>query len=154
MTFIQNDIEQLFQRYLTAFHQQNMVAIQQCYHLPCTLHTPDKVVLIDSDKVFEQEFLAIFTVLNHAEVSRFEAIKSTFSTLSENLILACVDWQFIGPNDEVFTDFSAFYHLAFSEGHWRIFNVASQELSQSVDLDSTFNIANNTHDITPYNITQ
>ncbi|MFT5812478.1 MAG: hypothetical protein ACI9VT_000212 [Psychroserpens sp.] len=147
-------IENLFQRYTKAFYQQNMADTQQCYQLPCTLHTPDKVVLIDSDKVFEQEFLDIFTVLSHAEIKRFIALKASFNQLSKNLILACVDWQFIGPKDEVFTDFSAFYHLAFSEGQWRIFSVVSQELSQSVDLDTTFNITYNTAnaDITPYNI--
>ncbi|MFT6918747.1 MAG: hypothetical protein ACJA2G_001367 [Cognaticolwellia sp.] len=133
-------IEQFFQRYLTAFHQQNMSDMQQCYQLPCTLHTPDKVVLIASDKVFEQEFLDIFTVLSHAEIKRFVALKSSFSQLSETLILACVDWQFIGPKAEVFTDFSACYHLALSEGQWRIFNVVSQDLSQSIDLKHAFNI--------------
>jgi hypothetical protein len=133
-------IEQFFQRYLMAFHQQNMSDMQQCYRLPCTLHTPDKVVLIASDKVFEQEFLDIFTVLSHAEIKRFIALKASFSQLSETLILACVDWQFIGPEAKVFTDFSAFYHLALSEGQWRIFNVVSQDLSQSVDLKHAFNV--------------
>ncbi len=139
-------IEQLFQHYLKAFHQQNMAATQQCYQLPCTLHTPDKVVLIDSIKAFEREFSDIFTVLSHAEIKRFVALKASFSELSENLLLACVDWQFIGPKNEVFTDFSAFYHLVLSEGQWRIFNVVSQELSQSVDLNIAFDIT--------YNITE
>ena len=136
-------IEQLFQGYLKAFQQQNIAATQQCYQLPCTMHTPDKVVLIDNDNIFEREFLDIFTILSHAEIKRFVALKASFSSLSENLILACVDWQFIGPKDEVFTDFCAFYHLALSEGQWRIFNVVSQELSQSVDLNIAFDITDN-----------
>ncbi|ASP47286.1 hypothetical protein [Cognaticolwellia beringensis] len=149
-------IEQLFQRYIKAFHQKNMADTQTCYQLPCTLHTPDRVVLIESDTVFKREFIDIFTVLSHAEIKRFVALKASFSVLSENLVLACIDWQFIGPKDEVFTDFSAFYHLALSDGQWRIFNVVSQELSQSVALDTAFDIAYNTADadITPYNITQ
>ena len=134
-------IEQLFQRYLKAFHQQNMAQTQQCYQLPCTLHTPDKVVLIEDDSAFEREFLDIFTVLSHAEITQFVALKASFSKLSENLLLACVDWQFIGPNDKVFTDFSAFYHIAFNDGQWKIFNVVSQELSQSVQLNTSFNIS-------------
>ncbi len=134
-------IERLFQRYLVAFHQQNMVDTQLCYQLPCTLHTPDKVVLIASDRVFEEEFSDIFSVLRAAKIKRFVALKASFSKLNENLVLACVDWQFIGPKDEVFTDFSAFYHLTLSEGQWRIFNVVSQELSQSIDLDIPFDIS-------------
>ncbi|WP_085296808.1 hypothetical protein [Cognaticolwellia mytili] len=141
MNSIQQELEQLFQRYLKAFHQQNMVQTQQCYQLPCTLHTPDKVVLIEDDSAFEREFLDIFTVLSHADITQFVALKASFSELSENLLLACVDWQFIGPNDEVFTDFSAFYHIAFNDGQWKIFNVVSQELSQSVQLNTPFNIS-------------
>lgn len=143
-------IEQLFQRYLTAFHQQNMADTRKFYQLPCTLHTPDKVVLIDSDKSFEREFLDVFTVLSHAKITRFVALKASFSVLSENLILACVDWQFIGPEGEVFTDFSAFYHLALNEGQWQIFNVVSQELNQSKALNNPFDII----DTSLINITQ
>lgn len=134
-------IEELFQHYIVAFQQQNMSAIQQCYQLPCTLHTPDKVVLITNDKAFEKEFLDIFTILSHAKISQFLPLKSSFSKLKDDVILACVDWQFIGPNEEVFTDFSAFYHLVLTKGQWRIFNVVSQELSQSIDLETPFKIA-------------
>lgn len=134
-------IEQLFQRYLKAFHQQNMADTQQCYQLPCTLHTPDKVVLIEDASAFEREFLDIFTVLSHAQITQFDALRASFSELSENLLLACVDWQFIGDNGEIFTDFSAFYHIAFNNGQWKIFNVVSQELSQSVQLNTPLNIS-------------
>lgn len=140
MNSIQPELEQLFQRYLKAFDQQNIAATQQCYQLPCTLHTPDKVLLIEDDSAFEREFLDIFTVLSQAKITRFIALNASFSELSDNLILACVDWQFIGPNDEVFTDFSAFYHLAFNAGQWQIFNVVSQELNQSVELNTPFDI--------------
>lgn len=133
-------IEKLFQRYLEAFHQQNMADTRKCYQLPCTLHTPDKVVLIENDKVFEQEFLDIFTVLSHAKITRFVALKASFSVLSDNLMLVCIDWQFIDSDDTVFTDFSAFYHLALNDGQWQIFNVVSQELSQSIILDNAFEI--------------
>jgi len=74
-------IEQFFQHYIKAFHQQNMADTQACYQLPCTLHTPDSVVLIDSDKVFKREFLDIFTILSHAEIKRFVALKASFSVL-------------------------------------------------------------------------
>lgn len=133
-------IEQLFQRYLKAFHQQNMVDIRKCYQLPCTLHTPDQVVLIDNESIFEREFLDIFTVLSHAKITRFVALKASFSVLSESLILACIDWQFIDTKGDVFTDFSAFYHLALNNEQWQIFNVVSQELSQSIALNETFDI--------------
>lgn len=133
-------IEQLFQRYVIAFHQQSMANLQSCYHLPCTLHTPDKTVLIVDNKCFEQEFIDIFTVLNHAKITRFIALNSSFSVLNEHLVLACVDWQFIDDKQDVFTDFSAFYHIALNGKNWQIVNVVSQELSQSITLNETFNI--------------
>ena len=101
----------------------------------------DKVVLIEDGSAFEREFLDIFTVLSHAKITQFDALRASFSELSENLLLACVDWQFIGDNGEIFTDFSAFYHIAFNNGQWKIFNVVSQELSQSVQLNTPLNIS-------------
>tara|TARA_R110000782_G_scaffold2311_1_gene9017 strand:- start:5 stop:259 length:255 start_codon:yes stop_codon:yes gene_type:complete len=79
-------IEQLFQRYLKAFHQQNMVDIRKCYQLPCTLHTPDQVVLIDNESIFEREFLDIFTVLSHAKITRFVAFAYSHASRSPNTI--------------------------------------------------------------------
>ena len=139
-------IEQLFQRYLTAFHQQNMLDMRSCYQLPCILHTPDKVELMADNNSFEQAFLDIFTVLSHAQIKRFIALKASFSVLSEHLLIACVDWQFIDAKGDVFTDFSAFYHIALNDEQWQIFNVVSQELSQSITLNDTFDII----DKTPY----
>lgn len=143
MTLIRNKLEQLFQHYLIAFEQQNLTKAQQCYQLPCTLHTPDQVVLVANNADFEKAFLAIFSLLNQANVKRFTALSASFSELDNNIVLACVDWQFLDENNEVFTDFCAFYHLSFSKGQWRIFNVVSQELSQSVSLANPFKILNN-----------
>ncbi|SEL83948.1 hypothetical protein SAMN05216262_12524 [Colwellia chukchiensis] len=139
-------IEQFFQAYLVAFEQRDIAMAQRCYHMPVTLHTPDKTVLINNSEAFKHEFTDIFTVLKQAEISHFSTLKASFSQLSKHLVLACVDWQFIGPSDEVFTEFSAFYNLTLSDGQWKIFTVVSQELSQSQDLAIAFNIVNNSSD--------
>ena len=139
-------IENLFHHYLVAFEQQRLASIAQCYQLPCTLYTPDKAVIITSDDAFKHEFVDIFTVLKTANIKQFIALNASYTYVSDTLALACVDWQFIGSNDEVFTDFTAFYHLALTDGSWRIFNVASQELSQSVALDTPFEISFHTSD--------
>ena len=136
------DIEQLFTQYINAFQARNIASTKACYQLPCTLHTPDKIVLIENDIDFEREFLDIFTVLNHAEITRFIPLKASFSELNEKIILACVDWQFLDANEQVFTDFTACYHIALSGEDWKIFNVVSQELSQSLLLSTSFNISN------------
>ena len=141
------EIEQLFTHYIHAFQLRNIESIKMCYQLPCTLHTPDKIVLIENDIDFEGEFLDIFAVLNHAQITRFMPLKASFSVLSEQLVLACVDWQFIGENEQVFTDFTACYHIALNSEDWKIFNVVSQDLSQSLTLETAFNISDKTNEV-------
>lgn len=139
-------IENLFHHYLVAFEQQCLTSIAHCYQLPCTLYTPDKAVVITNNEVFKREFVDIFTVLKTANIKQFVALNASYTLVSDTLALACVDWQFINNNDEVFTDFTAFYHLALTDGQWRIFNVVSQELSQSVALDTPFENSFHTSD--------
>jgi hypothetical protein len=136
----QSTIEQFFQRYVKAFEQQDMIATKACYQLPCTLHTPDKAILISNQGEFDSEFADIFTVLSHANIVTFKTLKASYSVISAELILACIDWQFVDSNAQVFTDFSAFYHLSLFDEQWKIVNVVSQELSQSISLSIPFNI--------------
>ena len=59
-------IETLFNQYINAFSAYDIEQVRACYHLPCTLHTPDKVVLIENDADFDQEFSSIFNGLKAA----------------------------------------------------------------------------------------
>lgn len=134
-------IELLFKQYITAFEQQDIAATQQCYQLPCTLHTPDKAMLIANADEFTKEFTAIFTQLSHADIKSFKALSASATKVNHALVIVCVDWQFITSVGDVFTDFSAFYHLSLIENQWRIINVVSQELSQSIALDTELNLS-------------
>lgn len=137
-------IEALFEQYVTAFEQQDIAKTLSCYQLPCTLHTPDKAVLICDVDDFEREFSDIFDVLSQAGIKTFNSAKASFSEVNSDLILACIDWQFFTQDGQLFTDFSAFYHIALVDKQWKIVNVVSQELSQSVALSTPFDISNNT----------
>jgi len=137
-------IEALFEQYVTAFEQQDIAKTLSCYQLPCTLHTPDKAVLICDENDFEREFSEIFSVLSQADIKTFSSLNASYSEINSVLALACIDWQFFTQDGQLFTDFSAFYHIALVDKQWKIVNVVSQELSQSVKLNSPFNIANNT----------
>lgn len=134
-------IESLFEQYVMAFEQQNIAKTLSCYQLPCTLHTPDKAVLIRDVEGFEREFSGIFEVLSQAGIKTFSSLNASYSEINSDLILACIDWQFFTQDDQLFTDFSAFYHIALIAGQWKIVNVVSQELSQSVALSIPFNIS-------------
>jgi hypothetical protein len=137
------NIEQLFRHYIKAFQAYDIASARACYHVPCTLHTPDNVVHIADEQGFIREFEDIFAMLQHANICDFKVLSASYTRVSDTIILACVDWQFLNQQEksqkpEVFTDFSAFYHIGLFNGQRKIFNVVSQELSQSTKLNTIF----------------
>ncbi|MDG1752839.1 MAG: hypothetical protein P8I03_14460 [Thalassotalea sp.] len=129
----------LFLRYTAAFKCYDLSTVKQCYQLPCTLHTPDKVVYLASEIDLEKEFIQIFTVLQNAKISDIKITKATFNVSVNGAIDMCIDWAFIDENNKVFTDFCAFYHLVEIEEQFKIISVVSHELSNSVELP--FNVS-------------
>lgn len=124
----------LFQDYISAFKQYDLAALKQCYQLPCTLHTPDKIAYLADNANFEQEFKNIFIVLQHANIQKIVVTKASYSLSVSHSVDVCIDWAFIDDKDEVFTDFCAFYHLVKIEQDYKIVNVVSHDLSNSVEL--------------------
>ena len=132
----------LFINYLSAFKAYDLDKVSACYHLPCTLNTPDKVILLKDTKTLLQEFNDIFIQLKQAKNSNIKADKASYSLLTENLLLACIDWAFFNEQGEIFADFCALYHLAIVENELKIINVVSHDLSNSLTLDVPFMLTN------------
>jgi len=135
-------IEALFERYLMAFKAYDLDGVVACYNLPCTLHTPDKIVLVNSIDNCKQEFNDIFTQLKQGNTAKIIARRASYLSITDNLSLACVDWDFINEQGEVFADFCAYYHMVESEDKQKlkIINVVSHELSNSLSLSIPFSI--------------
>ena len=134
-------IEALFDNYLAAFSAYDLDAVVACYHLPCTLHTPEKIVLVDSIDECRQEFNDIFTQLKQANTAKIIARKASYMMINDRLLLACVDWDFIDEQGEVFADFCAYYHISVVNSTTQklaIVNVVSHELVNSKSLANTF----------------
>jgi hypothetical protein len=131
---INQQLDNLFQAYILAFKQYDLLAVQQCYQLPCSLHTPDKIAYIANDADFKQEFVDIFTVLKHANTQNITATNASYSLGVADTIDVCIDWAFIDGKNDVFTDFCAFYHLVKVEEQYKIISVVSHDLSNSVAL--------------------
>lgn len=127
-------LQELFKRYQQAFIHYNIDEVSRCYHLPCTLNTPDKVILLSSPSDCLQEFGTIFTQLKEAQTSDVIAKKSSFEQLSKQVYLVCIDWDFIDGQGQVFADFTAIYHVLNDEGTLKIMNVISHELDSSLTL--------------------
>lgn len=137
---IEDKLITLFRRYLSGFRQQDISAVQACYLVPCTLSTPDQMMVISDDKQLTASFIAIFEQLKMADVCQIKALAFSYSQVDSQILLVCIDWAFIDNQGEIFTDFSAFYHLVITEDNYRIFSVNSQELSQSQVLSKKINI--------------
>ena len=144
---IATKLQQLFRQYQYAFMHYDMDELQQCYHLPCTLNTPDKILLIKSENDFLQEFDAIFTQLKSAQTSNIVAKQCSFEQISQQLYLVCIAWDFIDGHGEVFADFAAIYHVldckhnineiessAIRKNTVKIINVVSHELDSALTL--------------------
>ncbi|MDO7084588.1 hypothetical protein WNY51_02060 [Pseudocolwellia sp. AS88] len=140
---VEHELNELFTRYVNAFKQYDMAAALSCYHLPCTLHTPEKIAYLENEEKFKQEFIDIFTILKHAKISKIVADKASYQYCQKHSLDVCINWLFYDENDELFTDFSAFYHIAndeSSEGIGKIISVVSHEIQNSIELAQPFKI--------------
>lgn len=145
---VKQQVTALFNQYLAAFHGYDLAGVSTCYHLPCTLNTPDKIVLLTSQGEFNREFSEIFAQLKQANTSTIVANKASFTQLNEQLLLACIDWSFVDENQQVFADFSAFYHITVTETvsndatkqELKIINVVSHELTNAISLTHSFSV--------------
>jgi len=140
---IEHELNELFTRYINAFKQYDLQAALSCYHLPCTLHTPEKIAYLYNEEKFEQEFIDIFTILQHANISRIVADNASYQYCQKSSLDVCINWLFYDENNELFTDFTAFYHIANEEnskGIGKIVSVVSHEIQNSVELAQPFEI--------------
>lgn len=131
----------LFRGYITAFKAYKLNDVIACYHLPCTLHTPDKVVLLNNIQESQQEFNDIFSQLKQAKTTNIIATNASYSVITDNVLLVSVDWAFFDEQENIFADFCAVYHLLLIDNEWKIFNVVSHELSNSLSLNFPINLA-------------
>lgn len=131
---IETQLKAFYQTYIRAFAQLDISLVKQCYQLPATLTTPERVVLLADDAIFEQEFAAIFATLASNNISGFKTSNASYSLISNELVLANIDWQFIDKANNLFAEFSAIYHLTFSAGSFKIINVNSVDTRQSLSL--------------------
>lgn len=135
---VEAQLVELFECYIEGFHTYNMQMVLRCYHLPCTLHTPDKIAYLNNEAAFEHEFIDIFTVLKHANITKIVATKASYQQCQPFSIDVCIDWLFFDNNNEVFTDFTAYYHLVNTSDNQnnvgKIVSVVSHELQNSIEL--------------------
>ncbi|MBA6302541.1 hypothetical protein [Colwellia sp. MB02u-14] len=124
----------LFKDYISAFEDCNLAAARACYHLPCTLHTPDKIAYLVDSETFNQEFENIFTVLKHANTQKIVPTIASYNQSANGSVDICIDWAFIDNDDEIYADFTAFFHIVKIAEAFKIVSVVSHDLTNSVEL--------------------
>ena len=139
---LDKQLQLLFNNYLIGFKTYDIAKVEACYHLPCTLHTPDRVVLLTDKKMLQQEFADIFSQLQQTQTANIIPLNASYSVVNENLFLVCIDWQFMDQQQQIFTEFSAHYYLIKVNDELKIVNVVSHELNNSLNLASPFVIVN------------
>jgi hypothetical protein len=135
---ITNKLERLFKGYQDAFIGYDIDKLSACYHLPCTLNTPEQITLLNSSDDFKNEFETIFSQLKEGNISSVVVKNSTYSQMTEQLYLVCIDWDFIDEQGEIFADFAAIYHVIDVNGELKIVNVTSHDLECTLTLPEKF----------------
>jgi len=131
---VAEQLSNLYKNYIQAFSALNMEAVSHCYQLPCILSTPDKVVLLNNHDEFVTEFNNIFELVRSENIVAFKTSNASFDIINEGLLVVAIDWRFFDDANNLFTEFTAIYHLTSIDENYKIVNVISQDVSQSIAL--------------------
>lgn len=132
MNGMNNKLQSFIQGYLECFKHYDIKTLQKYYCLPCTLSTPDKLVLVTTNEKFEQEFLQIFTQLKQANTVEFRFSNISYTKVNNEFITLGGHWVFINDQQETFAEFFACYHLLKENDNIKIVNVISHEVENTV----------------------
>jgi len=102
------DIQILFNNFQEGFLQFDLEKVVNCYHLPCTLNTPDKISVISTKEELENEVNGIFTQLSNECFTSVTLSNSSYMQLTEEITLASMDWKFFDKTNQVFLSFQLF----------------------------------------------
>ena len=137
---IEKQLSLFFNQYLQAFAQLSIPQVRTCYQLPCTLSSPDNVILLADENSFTNEFSNIYTMLKTEHINGFKASNMMFDKINEQTYVVSIDWQFLTETNNLFAEFKAIYHLTFEQQRFKIFNVISQDIGQKISLSQAFTL--------------
>jgi len=130
----EQQLHTLFKDYFQAFITKNVDKVLDCYQLPCTLATPERLVFLADEKQAQHEFSQIFTWLAQAKVEHIEAGSASYTYLNDSITLVNIYWFFLDQNKHVIADFAALYHVIKTNDQLKIFQVISHEIESSIQL--------------------
>ena len=135
----------LYLDYIQAFSRYDIEATTKCYQLPCVMSTPEKVIVLSDTQAFIKEFDAIFTMLRDNNIDGFKASNASYQQIDGNTFIVKIDWQFFENANNLFTEFSAIYHLSYQQEVFKIINVISHDMCQVAELEHPLNFSAQEH---------
>lgn len=132
-------LSSFFQQYTHHFFQYDVSAVKSFYQTPCTLSTPDKLVVL-TEKNIDKELNSIFEQLTQVKLNAIKALNSSYEQITNDLILVNIDWQLFTGNEQLFTEFCAVYHLVKIDNTFKIINISSQEFNQGLRLENNISL--------------
>lgn len=139
-------LTRFYQDYIQAFAIANVSAVADCYQLPCVLSTPEKLLLLDSEESFREEFNGIFAMLSEHNITGFKASNASYQHINNALTLVKIDWRFYDQDNQLFSEFTAIYHLSYRQEIYRIVNVISHDMCQIADLSHELTLTSATEE--------
>jgi hypothetical protein len=140
MNALTSKIEQFFHVFIDGFKTNNINQLQACYHFPCTLNTPEHIDIIINKEQLAVYLDAIFVQLENEQFSQLQISNAHYTLMNNELILASIDWVFVDDAGDVFSHFSAFYHLACKNNQLFIINAVSHDIKNSQKLMVPFHL--------------
>lgn len=125
-------LQAFLQGYIQCFREYDLNALKTYYQLPCTLSTPEKLVLVTTDTEFEQEFSQIFTQLQEANTTALSFTDVSYTKITDAVATLGGQWRFICDQKTVFAEFFACYQLIEQNNKITIVNVMSHEIDNRV----------------------
>ena len=137
---IEKKLQQLFQQYIKAFQHYDLESVVRCYAFPCTLTTPDKVVLLNSADDAKSELSEVFSWMQQDNATKIGVLSASYHQYSSTLVVANIQWQFVNAQAQVIAEFAALYHLDVTSEQAKIVHVVSHEIAGTVDLEKKLTI--------------
>ena len=137
---MKEQLQQLFQSYITGLSYCEIDTLAECYTLPCTLTSADQVVVITSEEQLDEEVGKMTSWIDESDVASICVVAASYLQQDENLAIAECEWKFIDQDENTISEFSTLFHIQVFEKQAKIIHVNSHDNQISVDLPHSIDI--------------
>lgn len=137
---MKEELQQLFQSYVTGLSYREIDTLAECYALPCTLTSADQVVVITSEERLNQEVENMTSWIEESGVSSICLVAASYFEQDESTAIAVCEWKFVDQDENTISEFSTLFHIQVSEKRAKIIHVNSHDNQISVDLPHSIDI--------------